>query len=39
MPCLNIVVVCRCVSSTDVFVWDSSWSCVGVVCVFWPGGI
>jgi hypothetical protein len=24
--CLNVVVVCTCVSSTDVFLWGSSWS-------------
>jgi hypothetical protein len=33
MFCLAVVVVCRCVSSTDVFHWDSHCSCTGVVCV------
>jgi hypothetical protein len=32
MFCLDVVVVCRCVSSTDVFLWGSSWSCIDV-CV------
>jgi hypothetical protein len=30
---LAVVVVYRCVSSTDVFIWGSFWSCVDVVCV------
>jgi hypothetical protein len=33
MFCLDVVVVCRCVSSTDVFLRGSSWSCIDVVCV------
>jgi hypothetical protein len=30
---LDVVVVCRCVSSTDVLLWCSSWSCIDAVCV------
>jgi hypothetical protein len=29
---LDAVVVCSCVSSTYVFFYRSSWSCIGVVC-------
>jgi hypothetical protein len=32
---LDVVVVCRCVSSTDVFLWASSWSCIEA-CVLLP---
>jgi hypothetical protein len=34
MPYLDVVVECRCVSSTDVFFLDSCRSCVDVACVF-----
>jgi hypothetical protein len=33
MLCPDVVVASRCVSSTDVFVWDSSWSCTDTSCV------
>jgi hypothetical protein len=33
MFCLDVVVLCRRVSSTDVFLWGSTWSCIDVVCV------
>jgi hypothetical protein len=32
--CLNIIVVCTCVSSTDVFLCGSSWSCIDVFVLF-----
>jgi heme exporter protein D len=31
MFCLDVAVVCRCVSSTDVFLSGSSWSCIDLV--------
>jgi hypothetical protein len=30
---LDVVVVCKNISSTDVLLWGSSWSCTEVVCV------
>jgi hypothetical protein len=32
---LDIVVMSRCVSSTNIFIWGCSWSCINVyvVCV------
>jgi hypothetical protein len=30
---LDVVVVCRCVSSTDVFLWGSYWSFIDEICV------
>jgi hypothetical protein len=32
MFCLAVVIVCICVSFTDVFLWGSPWSCIDVVC-------
>jgi hypothetical protein len=32
MFCMDAEVVYRCVSSADVFLWGSSWSCIAVVC-------
>jgi hypothetical protein len=32
MFCLGVVVVCRCLSSTHVFLLGSSWSCIDVTC-------
>jgi hypothetical protein len=33
MYCLGVVVVCRHVSSTHVFLWGLSWPFINVVCV------
>lgn len=33
MFCVGVVVVCRCVSSTDVFLWGSFWSGIELICV------
>jgi hypothetical protein len=33
MFCLDVAVACRFVSSTNVFLWGSSWSCVDVIHV------
>jgi hypothetical protein len=30
---VRVIVVSGCVSSTDVFLWGSSWSCTDVVCI------
>jgi hypothetical protein len=30
MFCLDAVIVCRCVSSADMFIWGSSWSCIDI---------
>jgi hypothetical protein len=39
MFCLDAVVMCTCVSYTDLFLWGSSWSCIDIVCVCWLVGI
>jgi hypothetical protein len=33
MFCVGVEVVCRCVPSTDVLLWGSSWSCIDVLYV------
>jgi hypothetical protein len=37
--CLDVVVVCRYISSSDMFLCSSSWSCIGVLHILWHLGI